>query len=120
MTASTFNALAAARVLKAAGIERRQAEAIAEAIVAGMREAGDAVMDGDRGDIATKEDIASLRASLATIRWAAGLPATKTDIEREIGALRSELRWFLGTLAALMLAMAASILAIAAKLFDIV
>ena len=62
----------------------------------------------------------SLRASLATIRWTAGLPATKTDIEREIGALRSELRWFLGTLAALMLAMAASILAIAAKLFDIV
>ena len=116
MTASTFNALAAARVLKAVGIERRQAEAIA----AGMREAGDAVMDGDRGDIATKADIASLRASLATIRWTAGLPATKTDIEREIGALRSELRWFLGTLAALMLAMAASILAIAAKLFDVV
>ena len=120
MTASTFNALAAARVLKAVGIERRQAEAIAEAIAAGMREAGDAVMDGDRGDIATKADIASLRASLATIRWTAGLPATKTDIEREIGALRSELRWFLGTLAALMLAMAASILAIAAKLFDVV
>ena len=36
------------------------------------------------------------------------------------GALRSELPWFLGTLAALMLAMAASILAIAAKLFDVV
>ena len=35
MTATTFNALAAARTLEAAGIERRQAEAIAE----GMREA---------------------------------------------------------------------------------
>ena len=39
--------------------------------------------------------------------------ATKADLHREIGTLRSELRWTLGFLAALILAMAA-------KLFGIV
>ena len=38
---------------------------------------------------------------------------TKADLHREIGTLRSELRWILGFLAALILAMAA-------KLFGIV
>ena len=37
MTATTFNPLAAARALESTGIERRQAEAIAE----GMREAAE-------------------------------------------------------------------------------
>ena len=120
MSATTFNARTAARIIEASGIERRQAEAIAEAIAEGMRDAGDAVMVGDRGDIATKVDIASLRADLGTIRWTTGLPATKTDIEREIGALRSELRWTLGALSAFILAMASALLAIAAKLFGIV
>ena len=114
MPASAFNALAT-RILKDIGFERRQAEAIAE----GMREAGDPAMYGDRDDVATKADIASLRTSLATIRWSAGLPATKTDIEREIGDLRTELRWTLGTLAAITITMAASIFAIAVKLFGI-
>ena len=93
MTASTFNALAAARDLEASGIERRQAEAIAE----GMRQAAGA----DRADLATKGDIDALRME------------TKADLHREIGTLRSELRWILGFLAALIIAMAA-------KLFGIV
>ena len=91
MTATTFNPLAAARDLEAAGIERRQAEAIAE----GMREAADAAANADRGDLATKADLADL--------------ATKADL----AALRSEMRWMFGFQAAL-------ILAIAAKLFGIV
>ena len=91
MTASTFDALAAARDLEAAGIERRHAEAIAE----GMRLAAGA----DRDELATKADLASF--------------ATKADLYREIGALRSEMRWMLGFQAALILAMAA-------KLFGIV
>ena len=95
MTATTFNPLAAARDLEAAGIERRQAEAIAE----GMREAADAAAGADRGDLATKADLAGF--------------ATKADLYREIGALRSEMRWMFGFQAAL-------ILAIAAKLFGIV
>ena len=92
MTATTFNPLATARPLEAAGIERRQAEAIAE----GMR---DAAASAERGDLATKADLAGF--------------ATKADLHREIGILRSELRWMLGFQAAL-------ILAIAAKLFGIV
>ena len=93
MTATTFNPLAVARNLKTAGIEADHAEAIAE----GMREAADAAAGAERADLATKADLAELRAVLY----------------REIGTLRSELRWILGFLAAL-------ILAIAAKLFGIV
>ena len=91
MTATTFNPLEAARDLEAAGIERRQAEAIAE----GMRQAAGA----DRADLATKTDLAHF--------------ATKADLYREIGALRSEMRWMFGFQAAL-------ILAIAAKLFGVI
>ena len=102
MTASTpryrharagFDALTAARDLKAAGVEAEQAEAIAE----GMRRAAGA----DRADLATKTDLADLETRLRA--------ATKADIE----TLRSELRWMLGFLAALIFAMAA-------KLFGIV
>ena len=104
MTATTFNPLATARELEAAGIERRQAEAIAE----GMREAADAAAGADRADHATKADLAGvrdeLRADLAEHR-----AATRADLE----TLRSELRWMLAFQAAL-------ILAIAAKLFGIV
>jgi len=49
MTANTFDTLSAARELEAAGIERRQAEAIAE----GMRRAATA----DRDELATKADL---------------------------------------------------------------
>ena len=104
MTATTFNPLAVARDLKAAGIEAEHAEAIAE----GMREAADAAAGADRGDLATKADLAGfrdeLRAEIAELRT-----ASRADLE----TLRSELRWILGFLAALILAMAA-------KLFGIV
>ena len=93
MTATAFNPLATVRDLKAAGIEAKQAEAIAE----GMRQAAGA----DRSDLATKADIDALRKE------------TKADLHREIGTLHSELRWILGFLAALIFAMAA-------KLFGIV
>jgi len=70
MTATTFNPLAAARDLEAAGIERRQAEAIAE----GMREAADAAANADRADLATKADLADL-ATKAEMRWMFGFQA---------------------------------------------
>ena len=63
MTATTFNPLATARELEAAGIERRQAEAIAE----GMREAADAAAGADREALATKTDLAEVRADLAAL-----------------------------------------------------
>ena len=58
MTASTFNPLAAARALEAAGIERRQAEAHAEA----LRQAATA----DRDELATKAGLDNLRSELRT------------------------------------------------------
>ena len=64
MTATTFNPLAAARDLEAAGIERRQAEAHAEV----LRQA----VTADRDEFATKADLdhldAKIEARLATLR----------------------------------------------------
>ena len=86
MTASTFDALAAARDLKAAGFAQEQAEALAE----GMRRAAGA----DRDDFATKADLAhfATKTDLAELetRLRADL-ATRADLE----TLRSELRWML-------------------------
>ena len=70
MTATTFNPLATARDLEAAGSERRHAEAIAE----GMREAADAAAGaerGDRADFATKADLAhfATQADLYRALW---------------------------------------------------
>ena len=64
MTTTTFDALAAARDLKAAGIEAEHAEAIAE----GMRRAAGA----DRDEPATKADLAELRAALYRALWIQG------------------------------------------------
>ena len=63
MTASTFDTLAAARDLEAAGFERRQAEALASAIRSGQ------------GDLATKTDLEAGLATLESrlVRWGAGL-----------------------------------------------
>ena len=61
------------RALEAAGVEPRQAEAIASAIAA------QTVTRADLGPLATKTDlnasIASMRAELGTIRWTVGLIA---------------------------------------------
>ena len=59
MAASTFNPLEAARALEAAGVDRRQAEAHAEA----LRQAATA----DRDELATKADLAALKADLAAL-----------------------------------------------------
>ena len=59
MSIATFDTLTTARELEAAGIERRQAEAIAE----GMRRA----VGADRDELATKADLADVRADLAAL-----------------------------------------------------
>ena len=98
MNAVAFDTLSAARELEAAGIERRQAEAIAGTV----RQATIA----DREALATKADLLELetrlRDGLATKADLAGL-ATKA----ELAAVRSELatiRWAIGLLAAFMFA----------------
>ena len=102
MTAATFDTLAATRNLEAAGIERQHAEAIAgemrEAVAA---DRGELATKADLADFATKGDLAELETRLRA--------ASRADLE----TLRSEMRWMLGFLAALILAMAA-------KLFGIV
>ena len=74
MSAAAFDTLTAARELEAAGVERRQAEAIAE----GMRRAAGA----DRAELATKTDLAELRADLYRALWiqAAALIGTQLAI----------------------------------------
>ena len=57
MTGAAFDTLTTARELEAAGVERRQAEAHAEA----LRRA----VSADREQLATKADLAELRADLA-------------------------------------------------------
>ena len=73
MNAAAFDAFSAARALEAAGVEPRQAEAIASAIAA------QTVTRADLEPLATKADlnasIASVRAELGTIRWTVGLIA---------------------------------------------
>ena len=92
MAATTFNPLAAARELKAAGIEAEHAEAIAE----GMREAADAAAGADRAELATKADLDELRretkADLAELRAAsrrrtaaARLPCARGKEGRGVG-----------------------------------
>ena len=114
MTTITFNPLAVARDLKDAGIEAEHAEAIAGAV---HQAAG-----ADRADLATKADIDALKGDIDALKGDIGAlkgdigalrKETKADIHREIGTLRSELRWILGFLGALILAMAANMLGIA-------
>ena len=98
MNAATFDTYAAAKRLRDAGFDERQAEAA----VSMVRDAAGA----DREQLATKADLAhfATKADLAELR-----AATRADLE----TLRSELRWMLAFQAAL-------IVAIAAKLFGIV
>ena len=106
MNTAAFDTYTAAKRLRDAGFDERQAEAA----VSMVRDAAGA----DREQLATKADLAALEsrvdAKLAALetRLRADL-ATKADLE----TLRSELRWMLAFQAAL-------ILAIAAKLFGIV
>ena len=96
MTAATFDTLSAARDLEAAGIERRQAEAIAGTV----RQ----VAAADREALATKADLAELRADMqADLRAAIEPLATKA----ELAALRAEIgtiRWSVGLIAAFLFA----------------
>ena len=70
MSASAFDTLTAARDLEAAGLDKRQAEAIVGAIRSGQ---GDLATTADITSV--KADIASIRSELAIIRWVLGVQA---------------------------------------------
>ena len=61
--AAAFDTLSASKELQAAGFEQTQAEAVAKIVRAGQ------------GDLATKDDIATLRSELGAIKWVLGLLA---------------------------------------------
>ena len=84
MSTATFDTLTTARELEAAGIERRQAEAIAGAV----RQA----VSADRGDLATKADLAGLEARMYRALWiqAAALIGTQLAIAGFIVHLLSQ------------------------------
>ena len=65
MAGATFNPLAAARDLEAAGVDRKQAEAHAEA----LRQAATAARD----EFATKADLAALEARMYRALWIQGV-----------------------------------------------
>ena len=142
MNAATFDTYAAAKRLRDAGFDERQAEAA----VSMVRDAAGA----DRGQLATKADVAELKGGIEALRAAtkAGLAEVRADlaslesrvdaklaglescVDAKLAALESRLRADLATKAGLetlrselrwMLAFqAALILAVAAKLFGIV
>ena len=92
MSASPFDTLGASRALEAAGIERRQAEAIAGTV----RQA----TASDREALATKADLAELETRLTNTL------ATKAD-KADLAGLRTELgtiRWAVGLIAAFLFA----------------
>jgi len=61
MAASTFDTLAAARALEAAGVDRKQAEARAEQLRAAA--------GADLESLATKADLAVITAKLGILQW---------------------------------------------------
>ncbi len=77
MSGTTFDALAAAGTLREAGFEDRQAEAVAGVV----RHA----VDADRGALATKADIAALRADTR-----ADIAALRADLDTGLAALRAD------------------------------
>ena len=84
MSVSAFDTLATVRDLEAAGVERRQAEAHAEA----LRQA----IGADRGELATKADVADLKADMlkAAIGVAIGVVIANATLTAVLvfGALR--------------------------------
>ena len=76
MNAVAFDTLSAARELEAAGIERRQAEAIAGTVrQATIADREALATKADLAGLVTKADLAAVCSELATIRWAIGLLA---------------------------------------------
>ena len=78
MNGTTFDALAAAGTLREAGFGDRQAEAVAGVV----RHA----VDADRGALATKADIAALRADTR-----ADIAAVRADLDTGLAGLRADI-----------------------------
>ena len=91
MTASEFDPLAAMQALEAAGVERKHAEVHAAQLLA--------VANADLGRLATKFDLDSLRKEFESLR------REFESLRREFESLRREVRYGLGIVTAINLAM---------------
>ena len=103
MNRIAFDTLAAARALRAAGFEDRQAEAVTGVV----RHA----VGADRDTLATKADVAALRADLET-----GLAASRADLDTGLATLRADIYRALWAQGAGLVAVMAALIA-AFKLF---
>ena len=85
MNGTTFDALAAAGTLREAGFGDRQAEAVAGVVRYAV--------DADRGALATKADIAALRADHAALRadTRADIAAVRSDLDTGLAGLRADI-----------------------------
>ncbi|MDD9999362.1 MAG: hypothetical protein OXQ89_16615 [Rhodospirillaceae bacterium] len=101
--AAAFDTLSAAKSLQAAGFAQEQAEAVAAAIRSGQ------------GELATRQDVSTLRDELAGLRSVqeaqqaelGGLRADYAGLRADYAGLRAELgaiKWVLGLVAALNIA----------------
>ncbi len=90
MSGTTFDALAAAGTLREAGFEDRQAEAVAGVVRHATRLRGRRF--ADRGALATKADIAALRADHAALRadTRADIAALRADLDTGLADLRAD------------------------------
>ena len=144
-----FDTLAAARDLEAAGIERKQAEKIAETIrtvqgdlatiadIAGVKTNISAVETELKADIAgvktnisaveteLKADIAGVKTNISAVEaelkadiagvkteLKAGIAGVKTELKADIAGVKTELgalKWLIGFMAALLIAVAARV-----------
>lgn len=101
MTTAAFDSLRAARDIEAAGLERAQAEAIAEAIrQRNEHSATNADISGLRGDFAgMKGNIAVIEGEIA------GIKTTVARLEISISQLRN---WFVSGLVTILVAIVAT------------
>ena len=84
----TFDKLAYVDRLQAAGMGEREARALAEGLDQALRE-----------EVATKSDIATVKADLATVKaeLSADIAAVRTDLKADIAAVKHDmLRWMVG------------------------
>lgn len=110
MTTAVFDSLRAARDIEAAGLERAQAEAIADAIrQRHENSAKNADISALRGDVAViKDDIAGLKGRVAVIEVdIAGLKDSVARLEMSINQLRN---WFVSGLVTILVAIIATAL----------
>ena len=94
MNAATFDTYAAAKRLRDAGFDERQAEAA----VSMVRDAAGA----DREQLATKADLYALKADLGALK--ADLYALESRVDARLAALEARLTWRLVGIAAVIVA----------------